>query len=94
MSSFIYKLLIQVKFTLQCHITFKVGDVLPARISETEGFAGQAKCGVAKCRRGRSPNGVLRNPKMPYRHFCANRVLCEDCAFVYILNLLIPIYYF
>jgi len=58
-------------------LTFKVGDVLPARISETAGFAGQAKCGVAKCRRGRSPNGVLRNPKMPYRHFCANRVLGE-----------------
>jgi len=29
-----------------------VGDVLPARISETVGFAGQAKCGGAKCRRG------------------------------------------
>jgi len=53
---------------------------LPARISETEGFAGQAKCGGAKYRRGRSPNGVLRNPKMPYRHFCANRVLCEGLA--------------
>jgi len=57
------------------HLTFKVGDVLPARISETEGLAGLAKCGGAKCRRGRSPNGVLRNPKMPNRHFCANRVL-------------------
>jgi len=40
-------------------------------------FAGQAKCGVAKSRRGQSPNGVLRNPKMPNRHFCANRVLYE-----------------
>jgi len=27
---------------------------------------------------GDSPNGVLRNPKMPYRHFCANRVLSDD----------------
>jgi len=50
---------------------------LPARISETAGFAGQAKCGGAKYRRGRSTNGVLQNPKMPNRHFCANRVLGE-----------------
>ena len=36
-------------------LTFKIGDVFAARISETEGFAGQAKCGGAKCRRGRKP---------------------------------------
>jgi len=30
---------------------------------------------------GDSPNGVLRNPKMPSRHFCANRVLCDGFAF-------------
>ena len=74
------------KITHLCkwHITFKVGDVLPARISETAGFAGQAKCGVAKCRRGRSPNGVLWNPKMPYRHFCASRVLCDGQAYTII----------
>jgi len=56
---------------------------LPARISETEGFAGQAKYGGAKCRRGQSPNGVLRNPKMPNRHFCANRVLGAGFLFFY-----------
>jgi len=27
---------------------------------------------------GDSPNGILRNPKMPNRHFCANRVLSDD----------------
>ena len=46
-----------------CRLTFKVGDVLPARISETEGFAGQAKCGGAKCRRGRKPERRFAEPK-------------------------------
>jgi len=63
-------------------LTFKIGDVFAARISETVGFAGLQKCGGAKCRRGRSPNGVLRNPKMPNRHFCANRVLYAVFAFI------------
>jgi len=35
-------------------LTFKIGDVLQARISETEGFAGLAKCGGAKYHKGRS----------------------------------------
>jgi len=34
---------------------------------------------------GVSPNGVLRNPKMPNRHFCANRVLDEVGAFFIVL---------
>jgi len=69
------------KLQILFRITFKIGDVFAARISETVGFAGLQKCGVAKHRRGRSPNGVLRNPKMPYRHFCANRVLDEVTAY-------------
>jgi len=35
-------------------ITLQVGDVFAARISETEGFAGQQKCGGAKRHKGRS----------------------------------------
>jgi len=71
---------------LQFRITFKIGDVFAARISETVGFAGLQKCGGAKYRRGRSPNGVLRNPKMPNRHFCANRVLDEVKAYTIFYN--------
>jgi len=35
---------------------------------------------------GASPNGVLRNPKMPNRHFCANRVLGEVGLFTNIIK--------
>ena len=64
-------------FRYLCRITFKIGDVFVARIRACVARPGLQKCGGAKYRRGRSPNGVLRNPKMPNRHFCANRVLCE-----------------
>jgi len=39
-----------------------VYDGLAAQIGACEARPGLAKCGGAKCRRGRSPNGVLRNP--------------------------------
>jgi len=38
---------------------------------------GLAKCGGAKYRRGRSPNGVLRNPNRPNRAVSSYRLLCE-----------------
>jgi hypothetical protein len=41
------------KFWFLLHITFQVGDVFAARISETEGFAGLQKCGGTKCHKGR-----------------------------------------
>jgi len=73
-------------------LTFKIGDVFAVRISETEGFAGLQKCGGAKYRRGQSPNGVLWNPKMPNRHFCANRVL--DAGLLFPDSYYTIIYYF
>jgi len=42
---------------------------LPAQISETEGFAGQAKCGGAKCRRGRKPDRRFAEPKNALQAF-------------------------
>jgi len=45
------------------HITFKIGDVFAARISETVGFAGLQKCGGAKYRRGRKPERYFAEPK-------------------------------
>ena len=46
-------------------LTFKINDVLPARISETEGFAGQVKCAGAKYRRGRKPERCFAKAKPP-----------------------------
>ena len=46
-----------------CRLTFKIGDVFAARISETEGFAGLQKCGGAKYRRGRKPERCFAEPK-------------------------------
>ena len=44
-------------------LTFKIGDVFAARISETEGFAGLQKCGGAKYRRGHKPERCFAEPE-------------------------------
>ena len=36
---------------------------------------------------GVSQNGILRNPKMPNKHFCANRVLSDGFAFPIVFEL-------
>jgi len=50
---------------------------LPARIRACVARPGLAKCGGAKYRRGRSPNGVLRNPSRPNRAVSGYRLLCD-----------------
>jgi hypothetical protein len=49
---FFYTVHIFSYFFTSFRLTFKVYDVLPARISETVGFAGLVKCGGAKCHKG------------------------------------------
>jgi hypothetical protein len=51
-------------------LTFKIGDVFAARISETAGFAGLQKCGGAKQHKGRSsakrtPGCCFAEPEPP-----------------------------
>jgi hypothetical protein len=50
---------------------------LPARISETVGFAGLAKCGGAKYHKGRKPDWCFAEPEPPEWAVSANRLLCD-----------------
>ena len=47
---------------LNCRITLKIDDVLPAQISETVGFAGLAKCGCREAWEWQSHDLADRNP--------------------------------
>jgi hypothetical protein len=64
-------------------ITLQVTDVFAVAIKEREAFQQQQKCGGAKYRRGRSPNGVLWNPNRPNRAVSSYRLLGEGCALHY-----------
>jgi len=50
---------------------------LSARIRVYAARPGLAECGGAKYHRGRSPNGVLRNPNRPFRAVSSYRLLGE-----------------
>jgi len=54
---------------------------------QTEGLQGWQTVVEQNTAEGLSPNGVLRNPKMPNRHFYANRVLCEVPHFDFLLSI-------
>jgi len=60
---------------------------LAVAIKECEAFQQPAKCGGAKCRRGRSPDGVLRNPNRPDRAVSSYRLLGAGLHFLhYFIN--------
>jgi len=61
-------------------LTFKIGDVLPARIGACEARPGLAKCGGRKPHKGRSPTAVFWNPEGANSARSANRLLSDDCA--------------
>jgi hypothetical protein len=54
---------------------------LPARISETVGFAGLAKCGGAKNHKGRKPDWCFAEPEPPEWAVSANRLLSAGFCF-------------
>ena len=53
------------KISKNWHITFQVGDVLPARIRACAARPGLAKCGGAKPCRGRKPEHDFVEPEPP-----------------------------
>ena len=53
------------RLKIKCRLTLAVTDVLQARISETAGFAGLAKCGWSGAWEWHSHDLAPRNPSRP-----------------------------
>jgi len=69
-----------VNYSLAFRITFKVGDVLPARIRACVARPGLAKCGGRKTHKGACADWVFLKPGRRVSAWSANRLLNDEKA--------------
>ena len=74
-----------------CRLTFKVTDVLTARISETAGFAGLAKCGGVKPHEGAKRRLRFFGARTAEQAVSSYRLLGEVELFVYYHDLMLKL---